>query len=254
MTPAVRLLLLSNSRTGDAPFLAHALAPLAAHFTGARRLAFVPYAGVTVGWDDYTARVAAALTPLGLAVAGVHAADDPRAALVAADGVLVGGGNTFHLLAHLHRTGLVEAIRTRVRGGMPYAGWSAGAVVSGPTLGTTNDMPIVQPASHEALALVPFHVNAHFTDAHPAGFRGETRRERLAEFVAVNPGVAVVGLPEGDWLEVGEGRVTLRGPHAAPIFRAGADAETVAPGEECSGRLAARAAPTAPALSAPPSV
>jgi dipeptidase E len=152
---------------------------------------------VTVTWDAYAARVAEALGPLGVRVRPVHASDDPAGVVRDAAAVAVGGGNTFHLLAHLYRSGLLGAVRDRVAAGAPYLGWSAGSVVACPTLQTTNDMPVVEPPAFAALGLVGVQINAHYTDFHPPGFQGETRAERLAEFVAANPDAAVVGLPEG---------------------------------------------------------
>ena len=220
-----RLLLLSNSRDPDGRYLHHCRDALAAHLAGVREVAFVPYAGVGVSWDAYTAKVRDALAPLGVRVTGVHASDDPVAAVRAADAIAVGGGNTFHLLATMQRTQVLDAVRARVLAGVTYVGWSAGSVVACPTLGTTNDMPIVQPpAGFGALGLVRFQINAHFTDAHPPGFQGETRRERLAEYLVANPDARVVGLPEGDWLEVQGAAITLRGAHAAVLFRSGAEA------------------------------
>ncbi len=229
---ARRLLLLSNSRDPAGRYLVHARDALAAHLAGAREVAFVPYAGVTVGWDAYASRVAEALAPLGVAVRGVHASGDPAAVLAEAEAVAVGGGNTFHLLAELQRRGLVGVLRARAAAGVPYVGWSAGSVVACPTIRTTNDMPIVEPPDGlRALALFGAQINAHFTDAHPTGFQGETRRERLAEFLAANPGAAVVGLPEGSWLDARGERVTLGGPHAAVVLREGG-ATDAPPGAE----------------------
>jgi dipeptidase E len=225
------LILLSNSRDPDGRYLHHCRAALAELLDGVKRLAFVPYAGVAVRWDDYAARVREALAPIGVAVDGVHAASDPVAAVCDAEAIAVGGGNTFHLLKHLQESGLLDAIGERARTGVPYVGWSAGSVVACPTIGTTNDMPIVEPPRGlGALGLVPFQINAHFTDAHPPGFQGETRRERLAEFLAANPTRTVVGLPEGDWLRVEDGVATLGGPHGAVLFRAGVPAASIAPG------------------------
>jgi dipeptidase E len=225
------LILLSNSRDAQGRYLYHCRDVLAELLVGVRRVAFVPYASVVASWDDYEAKVREALAPLGVEVDGVHRAADPAAAVRAAEAIAVGGGNTFHLLAHMQRTGVLDAARERARAGAPYFGWSAGSVVAGPTIRTTNDMPITEPPNGlGALGLVPFQINAHFTDAHPPNFQGETRRERLAEFLAANPALAVVGLPEGDWLRVDGAAVTLEGPHEAVLFRAGRDAETLTSG------------------------
>ena len=118
----------------------------------------------------------------------------------------------------MQEAGLVAAIRAHVAAGMPYVGWSAGANVAGPTIRTTNDMPVVEPHGFAALGLVPFQINPHYTDAHPPGHRGETRAERLAEFVAANPGVPVVGLPEGTALDVRGAAIALLGADAVPVF------------------------------------
>lgn len=198
-----KLLLLSNSTDPEGRYLEWPRESLRALLGGAGgEIAFVPYAGVTVPWDAYAARVRAAFAELGWRVRSVHEGADPTDVVRRADAIAVGGGNTFHLLRELQRTGLLDPIRERALAGTPYVGWSAGSVVACPTIRTTNDMPIVEPRSLGALGLVRFQVNAHYTDFHPPGFRGETRAERLTEFVAANPGVPVVGLPEGTLLHV----------------------------------------------------
>ena len=226
----MNLLLLSNSRMPDGRYLAHALDAFAGLAAGRRRALFLPFAGTTIGWDDYAANVRAALAPLGLSIEGAHRVDAPRAALDAAELLLVGGGNTFRLLAECRRRGWLDAIPAAVRAGLPYAGWSAGSVLACPTIRTTNDMPIVDPGGLQALGLVPFQLNCHFTDAMPPGHQGETRRQRLAEFHVLSPQDPVIGLPEGDWLTVRDDAVALHGPHDAWLFRAGRDALALAPG------------------------
>ena len=217
-----QLLLLSNSSDPAGNYLVHPAAGIRALLGGRRRVLFVPYAGVTIGWDAYAARTAMALGALGYAVESVHTAPSPAAAVRDAEAIAVGGGNTFHLLRALYASELLAPIRGRVAAGVPYLGWSAGSVVACPTMRTTNDMPIVEPPSLDALGLVPFQLNAHYTDAHPPGFRGETRAQRLAEFVAANPGVPVVGLPEGTMLRVAGDDVRLLGTPTsadrAPVF------------------------------------
>ena len=147
-----------------------------------------------------------------------------------AEAVLVGGGNTFHLLKYLYDTGLVWAIRERVLGGVPYMGWSAGSNVACPTIKTTNDMPVVEPSRFDAMRLVPFQINPHYTDAVIPNHGGETRAQRLAEFTKSKPGIYVVGLREGSAVQVANRTTTLLGPHSARIFYNDDEAIERAPG------------------------
>ena len=222
----MRLLLLSNSRNPGGDYLGHALDAFAVLLSGRTSAWFVPFAGVTVPWDDFTAVVASALAPLGVRVTGAHTQPEPGAD----DVILVGGGNTFHLLRECRTRGLLDVMRHRVRGGAPYAGWSAGANLTCPTIRTTNDMPIVDPGGFDALDLLAFQINPHFTSAVPPGHQGETREQRLTEFVTANPDVPVLGVPEGDWLTVDGAAVTLCGPRDAVWIRAGALTTAVPPG------------------------
>lgn len=219
------LLLLSNSRSPDGSFLTHAAAPIAEITRGRKRAFFVPFASVTASWDDFAARVGKALEPAGLAVGSAHAG----AVLDDAEVIVVGGGNSFNLLRECRHRGLLAAIAAKVRAGVPYIGWSAGANLSCPTICTTNDMPIVDCGGLDALGLIDFQINPHFTDAMPAGHQGETRRQRLAEYLVANPAATVLGLPEGDWVEIHDTTRHLRGPHPAFLFRAGVDAASLAP-------------------------
>ncbi|MDH4354156.1 MAG: dipeptidase PepE, partial [Actinomycetota bacterium] len=194
-----------------------------------RRLAFVPYAAVTFSWNEYAERVRAALGPLGHIVESVHE-DEPTDVLRHADGIVVGGGNTFRLLEQLERADLLTRIRVRVQDGLPYVGWSAGANLACPTIRTTNDMPIIQPGSFTALGLVPFQINPHYTSATLPDHGGESRDDRIVEFLALNPKLTVAGLREGSLLRVEGERVTLLGPHAMRVFRAGSSPAEVRPG------------------------
>jgi dipeptidase E len=224
------LLLLSNSRTPEGGYLSHATGAIAAIAGGRRRALFVPFASVTVGWDDFTAKVQAALAGTGIVLDPIHAVADPSAAVAAAAMIFVGGGNTFNLLAECRRRGLLAPIAARIRAGAPFVGWSAGSILACPTIRTTNDMPIVDPQGFAALGLVGWQINPHFTDAMPPGHQGETRRQRLAEYLVANPADTVIGLPEGDWLRVSNAETRLEGPHPAFVFRAGQAPAEVLPG------------------------
>jgi dipeptidase E len=217
--PDPRLLLLSNSTMPGEGYLAWGR-PHISDFLGARvrRVFFVPFAGVTISWDDYTTRVREVFGALGYEVTSAHETSDPSGALADSDAVAVGGGNTFQLLAEMHATGLLDAIGAAARNGMPYIGWSAGSNVACPTIRTTNDMPIVEPPGLSALGLVPFQINAHYTEARLGDHGGETRVDRLNEFVQANPGMPVVGLPEGTALRLLASDLSLIGEADAVVY------------------------------------
>ncbi|HEY0173466.1 MAG TPA: dipeptidase PepE [Pyrinomonadaceae bacterium] len=231
-----RLLLISNGSEliGDNPseFFHAALRD----FLGGevRRVLFVPFAAVTASEDAYRDKVRRHFGPMGYEVESLHEASDARAAVESADAIAVGGGNTFKLLRGLYDADVVELIRERVRAGMPYVGWSAGSNVACPTIRTTNDMPVVEPPSFNALALVPFQLNPHYTDYHPPGHMGETRDERLGEFVHMNPGVRVVGIREGTMLRVEGDEIKLLGGKPARHFLKGEEPRDLAPEESFS--------------------
>ena len=172
------------------------------------KIVFVPFAGVFINgnpypqsYDAYTARVKKVFAEkLGLDnFVSVHEVEDKIALVNEAACIVVGGGNTFHLVAELHRYGLMEAISKVAKNGTPYIGWSAGSNIACPTLCTTNDMPIVQPASFKTLNLIPFQINPHYLDPHPEIDKmikhgGETRQDRINEYLAVNQNMKVVGV------------------------------------------------------------
>ena len=183
-----------------------------------KRVLFVPYAGVslaqgglTKSYDAYEAKVAAVYKEFGVKLTSVHHKALPINALYDTDCVAVGGGNTFHLVRELQRTGLMQAIRQRAFDGMPYMGWSAGSNVAGPTLCTTNDMPIVMPASFDCMGIVPFQINPHYTDFFDPKHGGETRDDRLKEYIMVNPKATVAAIREATALLLEDGRLSLIG-------------------------------------------
>lgn len=224
----MRLLLLSNSTNFGEKYLDHAMADIRDFLGGVKRITFVPFA--LADHAAYTAKARERFAREGIEVTALSADRGRTNDLEAAEAVFVGGGNTFRLLRALQSTGHVEALRARVQAGMPYLGASAGTNIAAPTIRTTNDMPIVQPSSFDALGLVPFQINPHYIDADAASrHMGETREERLREYLEENDR-PVVGLREGAWLRREGGSLRLEGRNGARLFRRGADAENVAPG------------------------
>ena len=217
----MRLLLISNSTSFGGQYLDHCAEAIASLLgKSIKRVLFVPYA--IHDHEAYTAKVRSRFQIMGYEVDSVHDAESgPAAAVEHAEAIFIGGGNTFRLIDALWRQELIEPIRRRVAGGAPYIGTSAGANVACPSIRTTNDMPIVQPPSFEALDLVPFNINPHYQDpVSGSTHMGETREQRIAEFHEEND-PPVLGLREGSWLRVEDDRMTLEGTTDACLFQRG---------------------------------
>jgi len=216
------LLLLSSSRVGTTEYLAHALPMIQDHLVNdenkIKELLFIPYAGVTMSNDEYTTKVQNALAAINIVVKGIHTFDDPIAAINNAEAIAIGGGNTFNLLSELYRNKLIVPIQENVANGMKYIGWSAGSNVAGMSFRTTNDMPIIEPPSFNALGLINVQLNPHYTDYNPPGHNGETREERLTEFMVLNPTTPIIGIVEGTALKVENESITLIGPDDGFVF------------------------------------
>jgi dipeptidase E len=227
---ARRLLLISSSTVFGTKYLEHAFSELREVLHGVGRVLFIPHA--LQDHAGYATKARAAFGEIGLGLDSLHEASDPRRAVLEAQAVFCGGGNTFRLLARLHELDLVPFLRERVAEGMPYTGASAGSNLACPTIKTTNDMPIVQPLSFEALGLVSFQINPHYVDPAPGSTdMGETRETRIREFHEENQ-PPVVGLREGAMLRVEGETVELRGRAGARVFRRGrepVELEPVAP-------------------------
>lgn len=235
MNDSRRILLLSTSTVHGSGYLDYAEDELADFLAGTSRLLFVPFA--LHDRDSYARRVSERFARIGVSVTSLHSATDSMAAVNEADAMFIGGGNTFRLLAAIQQQELIAAIRERVGGGMPYIGSSAGSNVAAPTIRTTNDMPIVEPRSFDALGLVAFQLNPHFIDADPASTHmGETREERIAQFHEENE-TPVLGLREGAFVRVENGVARLGGASGARLFRRGVEAVELTSGAELPGFL-----------------
>ena len=223
-----RLLLVSSSRTHGTGFLEHCGEAIRLRLSGISRVLFVPYA--LADRDGYAALAASAFEDFGFALDAIHHAHDPVEAVEHAEAIFVGGGNSFRLLKTLYDHGLVDPIRARALGGMPYIGSSAGTNMACPTIRTSNDMPIVEPPTFAALNLIPFQINPHFLDADPdSKHQGETRQQRLQEYLEEND-TPVVGLREGSWLTIDGEQCVLGGCTPAICFRRGAAAVEISSG------------------------
>ena len=237
MQTTQRILLISNSTLYGGGYLDHAENEIRNLLGPSGRVLFFPYA--LFDRDGYAAKARERFAAMGYELNSAHAAGDPAAAIIQADAIFIGGGNTFRLLKALQDFDLLEPIRRRILEGAPYIGSSAGSNVAGPTIKTTKDMPIVQPRSFDSLGLVPFQISPHFQDSDPnSKHMGETQEERILQFHEENE-TPVLGMREGAWVRIDGRSVVLRGTNGARIFRRGQAPVEAATGEEISSFVGA---------------
>ena len=231
----MNLLLISNSTNPGEQYLGYPKNNIM-EFLGKEkvRVLFIPYAAVTFSYDAYEEKVKERFREVGHDIVSIHHFNDPGKAVQDAEAIAVGGGNTWKLLREIRGNNLIDAVREKVTGGTPYIGWSAGSNVACPTLRTTNDMPVVEPGSFEAFGLIPFQINPHYLDANPEGHAGETREQRIEEFIEINHDIYVLGLREGTMLLVKDGRIRLIGPRKVRIFKKGSAPAEYGPDDDLS--------------------
>jgi len=231
----MKLLLISNSTMQGEPYLDYPKHEIQ-KFLGDKMVTalFIPFAAVTFSFDLYESKVEERFAEIGHHITSIHHFSDPVEAIRNAEAIVVGGGNTWQLVRMMHDNRLMDAIRQKVIQGTPYIGWSAGSNVACPTLQTTNDMPVVDPKGFDCMGLVPFQINPHYLDANPAGHGGETREQRIEEFLEVNPAVTVVGLREGTMLKCENNSLKLIGSRSARIFKKGMNPEELSASDDFS--------------------
>jgi dipeptidase E len=231
----MRLLLISNSTNAGEAYLDYPKHEIK-KFLGdkVKKVLFIPYAAVTFSFDEYQKKVQDRFSEIGYEVDSIHHYDydKKKQAIKDAEAIVVGGGNTFHLTKLMQQQDLLETIRYECLKGKPYVGWSAGSNVTCPTICTTNDMPIVEPESFHAINLIRFQINPHYLDANPDGHAGETREQRINEYLVANPYIYVVGLREGTMLKIDNAKVELIGPRNARVFKHGEEPRELATGDD----------------------
>lgn len=231
----MKLLLISNSTNPGEAYLDYPKKNISEFLgPGPVEALFIPYAAVTFSYETYEAKVSERFREVGLGIISIHHFKDAVAAVRKAEAIVVGGGNTWKLLKTIRDERLIDIVREKVSGGTPYIGWSAGSNVACPTIRTTNDMPVIEPDSFRSFNLVPFQINPHYLDANPAGHAGETREQRIEEFIEINPGITVVGLREGTMLIIEDKSVRLVGPRNARVFKKGALPVELSPDDDLS--------------------
>ena len=228
----MKLLLISNSTMTGESYLDYPKYEIQ-KFLGQKPVSavFIPYAAVTFSFDEYCEKVEERFAEIGHHIKGIHTFKNPVKAIEKAEAIVVGGGNTWQLVRMLHERKLMYPIREKVFNDTPYIGWSAGSNIASPTLRTTNDMPITDPLGFECIGLVPFQINPHYLDANPEGFGGETREQRINEFLEINSDIYVAGLREGTMFKLDNEQLELIGKRPCRIFKKGEEPREISPGD-----------------------
>lgn len=229
------LLVVSTSTIHGSGYLEYIKEEIASFFLGKKKVLFIPFARPGgISHDDYTKLAKEVFESLNFELKGAHEFDNSEDAVFWADGFFTGGGNTYVLLEQMYETRLLELVKNEIEKGKPYMGTSAGSNITGQTICTTNDMPIIYPRSFDALKLVPFNLNPHYLDPDPnSKHMGETRETRIKEFHAYNS-LTVVGLREGSFLRIHGDKIQLLGNLSARIFEQGKDPYEVSTDDDLS--------------------
>lgn len=214
------MVLASSGSVYGSDFLEYLLPVVDKLYRDIEEVLFIPFAQPSgISFDEYTDRVQTAVNSLGIEVKGIQEYTDYRKAIKEAKAIYVGGGNTFLLVSKLYGFGLWDDLRCAINKGIPYLGTSAGTNITGLSMQTTNDMPIVLPPSYKTLGIVPFNFNVHYLEpSKKSKHRGETRAERIKEFHNIE-NTKVLGLKEGSWLRVKGDSYYLRGGKKAFLFK-----------------------------------
>jgi len=210
-SPQASVLVCGGSMMNGNHFADSVLPVMREHYAGCRSVVLVLHASHPDERDRMEARLQEAFVHLGVPKAeSLHRRSEAgaRELLQASDAIFVGGGETFVLVRELARTGQMELIRQRVLAGVPYGGSSAGANVAGLIIGTTNDFPVTDVPSRDALALLPVTINPH----HPAPETKadfESRGGKIKIYLRFNPDETVLGLGNASIVRLHRGRATL---------------------------------------------
>lgn len=229
------LIIASTSTLHNGEYLEYLLPELSIHFQNVETILFIPYARPSgISHEDYTKKVSEAFAKINIKVKGIHEFENAEEAINSAEGIFTGGGNTFLLVSQLYKNKVMQVLSEAVKNGIPYLGTSAGSNITGLTMQTTNDMPIIYPPSFQTLGLIPFNLNPHYLDPDlNSKHMGETRETRIKEFHSFNS-LPVLGLREGSWLDVKGDEIILKGNLSARLFKQNQTPEELETGSDLS--------------------
>jgi peptidase E len=144
----------------------------------------------------------AALRSLARVIAVKVEAHPPRRlqeALALADLLYIPGGNTYLMGQRLHAAGAMPLLRQRLQEGLPLLALSAGCVLCGLDILTTNDINCCGCVHFGGLGLAGMNFNVHYPGEDRA--LQQERDERLGEYQIFHPH-PVLALEDGAYLRI----------------------------------------------------
>ena len=224
----MKLLLISNSGTPLYNWCKEEIA----EFLGKRKTLFISAANI-FDPEKYYSDAEKSLTEVGVSLNHMKLDQTPDKQIEEAESILVGGGNTYHLLSELKKARLIEVLRKKIKNGTPYIGLSAGANIAGPNILTTNDWNVSGSTDFEALGLVPFSINPHYLDPHDKKkFSGESRDDRIKEYHEIQSN-NVLGLEEKTMIVIEDDKIKVAGEGKVKLFIKNPNPKEYKSGEFC---------------------
>ena len=99
-----KLLLASTSTIYGSEYLEYLLPTLKTFFVDVKTILFIPYARPSgISYDDYTKIAEKAFATINIDVEGIHESENPKEAILKAEAIFTGGGNTFELVNQLYQ-------------------------------------------------------------------------------------------------------------------------------------------------------
>lgn len=133
----------------------------------------------------------------------------------------ISGGNTYLLNHRLHISKLLGYLRKKLEAGLPLVAFSAGTVLCGPNILTSNDLNMLPTSYLDGLNLTPFNFNVHYVD--------DPRRDNwLIDYQAFHDNPVIL-MADGSYVTIhGKQTALVRGN--AWVWRAGREKERLEPG------------------------
>lgn len=127
-------------------------------------VAYLPAASLSGAWQEFTEKAFHGLAQVATLDPELMTLPEMEAILRSAALVYIPGGNTFYLNHRLHLCKLIDYLRKKVAAGLPVLAFSAGTVLCGPNILTTNDMNTVGTSFFNGLNATPFNFSVHYPE------------------------------------------------------------------------------------------